>query len=161
MATVNTRPQRPKSVLPFELLNAVYQDNDISPHKPNSKTVRKVPFLILISGSARVSCPNRTVCLSAYSVWCVRSLMTAVLAWGKTRILCPTTDCAFKERWRRLNARVCVCVCVCVEMYSFPCCARGLAQLLLLVVRKEKRTACASNSIHCVCNIVDMFYLYY
>ncbi|KAL1261387.1 hypothetical protein QQF64_006652 [Cirrhinus molitorella] len=69
------------SVLPLELLNAVYQDNDISPHNPNSKTVRKVPFLSLISGSAPVSCPNRTVCSSASGVRCrgvcVRALMTA------------------------------------------------------------------------------------
>lgn len=65
----NTRLQA-RSVLPLELLNAVYQDNDISPHNPNSKTVRKVPFLSLISGSAPVSCPNRTVCWSASDVRC-------------------------------------------------------------------------------------------
>lgn len=46
------------ATLPLELLNAVYQESEMSPHRPNNTTVRKVPFRSLISGSPG-SCPNR------------------------------------------------------------------------------------------------------
>lgn len=45
-------------VLPLELLKAVYQDRETSPHSPNNKTVRKETFRSLISG-APGACPHR------------------------------------------------------------------------------------------------------
>lgn len=45
-------------LLPLELLKAVYQDRETSPHSPNNKTVRKETFRSLISG-APGACPHR------------------------------------------------------------------------------------------------------
>lgn len=45
-------------LLPLELLKAVYQDRETSPHSPNNKTVKKETFRSLISG-APGACPHR------------------------------------------------------------------------------------------------------
>ncbi len=101
-----------RRLLPLELLNAVYQDNDISPHNPNSETVRKVPFLSLISGCAPVSCPNRTEPWArARLAWVNDSARTWERRGRRECYRLCTGRC-------RLYWRGCVCVCVCVCVWE-------------------------------------------
>lgn len=76
------------ATLPLELLNAVYQESEMSPHKPNNTTVRKVPFRSLISGSPG-SCPNLSAGVSGLSqlVCCTSSIEMPLHAWQSERRL--------------------------------------------------------------------------